>query len=68
MSHNGLAAGGTKEMGGNQRNGVIMLHRNTSTPESGAPHKGVFNVSSLSTREGSDGSSNAQEEMVLRQV
>jgi len=32
-------------------------------------HKGgVFNVSSLSTREGSDGSSNAQEEMVLRQV
>jgi len=23
------------------------------------PHKGVFNVSSLSTREGSDGSSNA---------
>jgi hypothetical protein len=36
-----------------------------STPE---PHKGVFNVSSLSTREGIDGSSNAQEEMVLRQV
>ena len=27
------------------------------------PHKGVFNVSSLSTREGSDDSSNAQEEM-----
>ena len=27
------------------------------------PHKGVFNVSSLSTREGIDGSSNAQEEM-----
>ena len=27
------------------------------------PHKGVFNVSTLSTREGSDGSSNAQEEM-----
>jgi len=26
-------------------------------------HKGVFNVSSLSTREGIDGSSNAQEEM-----
>jgi len=33
------------------------------------PHKGgVFNVSSLSTREGGDGSSNAQEEVVLRQV
>jgi len=30
--------------------------------------KVVFNVSSLSTREGIDGSSNAQEEMVLRQV
>ena len=27
--------GGTKEMGGNQRNGVIMLHRDTSTPEPG---------------------------------
>jgi len=33
------------------------------------PHKGgTFNVSSLSTREGIDGSSNAQEEMVIRQV
>ena len=32
------------------------------------PHKGVFNVSTLSTREGIDGSSNAQEEMVFRQV
>ena len=29
---------------------------------------GVFNVSTLSTREGIDGSSNAQEEMVFRQV
>ena len=28
----------------------------------------MFNVSSLSTREGIDGSSNAQEEMVIRQV
>jgi hypothetical protein len=34
-----------------------------------APHKGVFNISSLSTREESDGSSNTpRSKMVLRKV
>ena len=36
-----------------------------SYPSAKLPHKGVFNVSSLSTQEGSDGSSNTQEEMVV---
>ena len=34
-----------------------------TTQSAKPPHKGVFNVSSPSTREGIDGSSNAQEEM-----
>ena len=44
---------------------LLLWKRSRWTSVSGQkpPHKGVFNVSSISTREGSDGSSNAQEEM-----
>jgi len=46
----------------------IKLRSLQSIRLSTSTDKGVFNVSSLSTREGIDGSSNAQEEMVIRQV